>query len=202
MSNVEPIRDFLEPVRKSVTVPCSVERAFEIFTVGFDRWWPRPRYSISQERTATVTLEPGSGGAIFEIRDDGERFEWGHVIAWDPPRGLTLAWHPGLSPDAAQEVELRFSAAGDETLVELEHRNWDRLGEEAAQRRTGYDSGWDTVFVTLFRRRLPLTSGAMSNRWLLCLVHRFTVGTIRWDADNQVQLKPIAETVQVSLKPR
>jgi hypothetical protein len=29
------------PVRRSITVKASAERAFEVFTAGFDTWWPR-----------------------------------------------------------------------------------------------------------------------------------------------------------------
>ena len=29
------------PVRKSVTVKANAEYAFEVFTAGFDSWWPR-----------------------------------------------------------------------------------------------------------------------------------------------------------------
>jgi hypothetical protein len=42
-------------------------------------------------------------------------------------------------------VEIRFVLEGDATRVELEHRGWDRLGDEAAEARDGYDSGWDLV---------------------------------------------------------
>ena len=32
------------PVSKSITVKASAERAFEVFTAGFDTWWPRTHH--------------------------------------------------------------------------------------------------------------------------------------------------------------
>ena len=73
-NKVEPIAPYLEPIRKSVTVACSVEKAFEIFTGRIASWWPVSQYSISQERTRNVVIEPRVGGRIYEERDDGETF--------------------------------------------------------------------------------------------------------------------------------
>ncbi len=44
-------------------------------------------------------------------------------------------------------MEVRFTADADGTLVELERRGSERLGDEAEQRRSGYDSGWDVVLA-------------------------------------------------------
>ena len=42
---------------------------------------------------------------------------------------------------------MRFVPEGDGTRVELEHRGWERWGDEAAETRASYDSGWDTVLA-------------------------------------------------------
>ncbi len=34
--------------------------------------------------------------------------------------------------------------------MELEHRGWERLGEEAAEARRGYVEGWPVTFDRLF----------------------------------------------------
>jgi len=143
--DVERIEPYLEPLRKSVTVRCSVDRAFELFTSGIDSWWPKSKYSVSQERTRDCAVEPREGGAIYETRDDGERFTWGQVKAWEPPHRFVMLWHPGREAESAQEVEVRFSEADGETLVELEHRDWAKLGDQASKSREGYESGWDHV---------------------------------------------------------
>ena len=35
------------PVRKTITVKATAEHAFQVFTEGFDTWWPRS-HSISE----------------------------------------------------------------------------------------------------------------------------------------------------------
>jgi uncharacterized protein YndB with AHSA1/START domain len=150
MKPVEPSQPFLEPLRKAVTVQLAVGDAFDVFTAGIGRWWPLEKFSISQERAATCAIEPRVGGKIYEQRDDGERFEWGWVSAWEPPHRLVLRWHPGHPAAVAQEVEVRFRDQGTSTRVELEHRGWESLGGEAKEARESYSSGWETVLVRHF----------------------------------------------------
>jgi hypothetical protein len=63
-----------------------------------------------------------------------------------------MAWHPGATPEQAQEVELRFTPVAEGTKVDLEHRKWEKLGESASVAREGYNAGLETVFVQLFAR--------------------------------------------------
>lgn len=42
----------------------------------------------------------------------------------------------------ATEVEVTFTPDGDGTVVRLEHRHWERFGEEATEARSGYEGGW------------------------------------------------------------
>lgn len=147
VSRIEP---YLEPVRKTVRVSRAPEDAFRVFTAGIASWWPLKTHSLSHDRANTCVLEPREGGTLHEIRDDGERIAWAEVLAWDPPRRLVLAWHPGRPEAEAQEVEVRFVADGDGTRVELEHRGWQALGAEAAALRERYDGGWEGVLVERF----------------------------------------------------
>lgn len=149
---VASFASFFEPVRKSITVGCSPERAFSLFTDGFTRWWPLATHSLSQARAIGCGIDPAVGGEVYEIRDDGERIAWGWVLEWEPPRRFVMAWHPGATPEQAQEVELRFTGVVEGTRVELEHRKWEKLGESASVAREGYNAGWETVFVQLFAR--------------------------------------------------
>ncbi len=142
---VESFEDRIAPVRKAVEVSRSPAEAFDIFTARISSWWPLEKYSVSQSRTERVVLEPGVGGAVYEVRDDGQRFPWGQVLEWDPPRRLVLSWHPGHDPSTSQEVEVSFSAIPSGTRVELEHRNWHRRGAEARQARDSYAGGWEVV---------------------------------------------------------
>jgi uncharacterized protein YndB with AHSA1/START domain len=144
--SVTPIQPYLEPVRKSVTVSRPPAEAFEVFTAGFARWWPLRTHSIGQEHARTCGIDPRVGGEVYEVDDAGVRCAWGRVLAWEPQHLLVLSCHPGMEPETAQEVEVRFTPSARGTLVELEHRGWARLGARARETRDGYDNGWTTVF--------------------------------------------------------
>ena len=154
-TNLDRVQPGLEPVRKAVTVGCSPERAFEIFTGRITSWWPLDRYSISQEKARGCAIEPFTGGEIYETRDDGERFTWGQVVTWEPPGRLVITWHPGREPEVAQEVEVLFRATSGGTRVELEHRGWAKLGEGAGEVREGYEGGWAYVLEERFAAACP-----------------------------------------------
>jgi uncharacterized protein YndB with AHSA1/START domain len=146
--SVEPIAPYLEPLRKSVTVARPPAEAFRIFTEKIAAWWPLAAYSVSEARAASCCIEPRVGGLIYETRDDGERFPWGHVLVWEPPRRFVMSWHPGADPDTAQEVEIRFEPDGAGTRVELEHRGWQKAGAAARELRDVYEGGWSNVLGT------------------------------------------------------
>ncbi len=151
MAKVEPIEPYLESVRKSVVVPRPPAEAFEIFTGRLAEWWPLARFSIHEAEAATCVLEPRVGGRAYEITRDGREGEWGKVLVWDPPHRLVLSWHPGNPPEDSTELELRFLTDPGGTRVELEHRNWTRLGARAKQTREQYNSGWAEVFEHSFK---------------------------------------------------
>lgn len=52
----------------------------------------------------------------------------------------------GRDPASATEVSIRFVPEGDaRTHVEIEQREWERLGDAAADWRTRNQAGWDTL---------------------------------------------------------
>ncbi len=139
------------PVRKMITVPATPERAFEVFTAGFDLWWPRT-HTIGKGALKNAVLEPGVGGRWYGIDDDGSETEWGDVLIWDPPTRLVLAWRIGTDwqhhPDLLTEVEVTFTAQGaGMTRIDLEHRHLERMGDGAGGARDGFDSpgGWGGI---------------------------------------------------------
>jgi len=140
----------LEPLRTAVTVPCGPERAFEVFTARIASWWPVRKYSVHQENAAGCVLEGRVGGQVYETAKSGERAIWGEVLVWEPPRRLVMSWHPGRGPASATEVELRFSPVPEGTRVDLEHRNWSRLGADAEAARKRYEGGWAFVLGRCF----------------------------------------------------
>jgi uncharacterized protein YndB with AHSA1/START domain/uncharacterized damage-inducible protein DinB len=138
------------PVKKSITVKASVEHAFQVFTDGFDTWWPRSHH-IGKQPMVKAVIETRAGGRCYGREADGTECDWGKVLAWEPPNRFVLAWQidPGwqYEPDLhkASEVEVRFSPeAGGLTRVDLEHRHFERHGEGAGSVRSGVDSptGW------------------------------------------------------------
>lgn len=148
--NPAPQVEKVAPIRKSVVVRRTPEEAFSVFTERLTSWWPHKTHSLSKGGAASVVMEPKTGGKLYEVSDSGERQEWGTIVSWDPPRGLVTTWHPGMDPLKATEVEVRFTAVPEGTRVDLEHRNWEKLGAKAAEAREGYDKGWVEVFERSF----------------------------------------------------
>lgn len=135
-----------DPIRKSLRVRCDVERAFRVFTAEIGSWWPTETHALAAGQVREVVWEDREGGEISEISSAGERARWATVLLWEPPRRLVVAWQ--VNPDRlGTEVEVRFTPDEDGTLVELEHRDWDRLGDAAVEMRAGYDTGWDAVLA-------------------------------------------------------
>jgi uncharacterized protein YndB with AHSA1/START domain len=136
-------------VFRSVTVPLSPERTFELFTARMTEFWPR-EHSIGSSELAAVLIEPRVDGRWFERGVDGTECDWGRVAAWEPPRKLVLLWQIGadwrFNPSFETEVEVTFSQdAPGRTRLDLRHRHLERYGEAAEQMRAVFDSpgGWE-----------------------------------------------------------
>jgi uncharacterized protein YndB with AHSA1/START domain len=138
-------------VRHAVTVSAPQERAFEVFTREFNRWWPRS-HKIGPAALAEAVIEGREGGRWYERDVDGSECEWGSVLVWEPPSRLVLAWQISgewaYDADLYTEVEVSFVAEGpDRTRVELEHRGLDAYGEKMDDMRRSFDSpgGWPGI---------------------------------------------------------
>ena len=79
----------IAPVRYAVTVPLPADRAFALFTKGYNSWWPG--HHIGTAEMAEAVLEPRVGGRYYERGVDGSECEWGTVLACDPPRRIVVA---------------------------------------------------------------------------------------------------------------
>ncbi|HUP66455.1 MAG TPA: SRPBCC domain-containing protein [Thermoanaerobaculia bacterium] len=152
--------NLLAPLSTSVFVPLDPREAFLHFTERISTWWPLSTYSVSTRRAKECGIEPGAGGEIWETSIDGERFVWGTIRRWDPPTSIIFSWHPGREASTAQEVEVRFSPEGDGTRVDLEHRGWEALGQEAGANRDGYANGWKYVLGECYVGTAPGERGA------------------------------------------
>jgi len=136
-----------QAVLKTVTVRAGVERAFRVFTEGFDSWWPRTHHIGSSPMTKAV-IEGRVGGRCYSQQQDGADCPWGQILEWEPPRRFVIAWmitpqwkyQPDLSK--ASEVEVKFTSLADGgTRVDLEHRYFERSGEGWQQARDSVNSG-------------------------------------------------------------
>ena len=136
------------PVKKTLVVAASPQKAFDVFTVGFDRWWPRS-HSIGDSPLKTAVIEGREGGRWYGLLENGREAEWGDVLAWDPPNRLLLAWRIGADwqydPALLTEVEVLFTPEGAGTRVSFEHRLLENMGPEGEGARASFDSegGWN-----------------------------------------------------------
>ena len=153
-------------IRKTVTVEAPQERAFDVFTAGFDSWWPRGHH-IGEADMAEAVIECHEGGRAYERGVDGSECDWGRVLVFDRPNRIVVSWQIGsdwkYDPDEshASEYEARFIAESPaRTRVEFEHRNIERHGAGAAKIAEAVGSsegGWGGL-LELFRQQAEISS--------------------------------------------
>jgi uncharacterized protein YndB with AHSA1/START domain len=139
----------IAPVRKSVIVKATPQRAFEVFTLHIDRWWPKAK-GIGATPIKESIIEPFVGGRWHTRHEDGTDIVVGHVRVWQPGKQFVVsweissAWKPDSRAAMASEVDVRFvPEAQGSTRVELEHRDFERMGAaEGEAMRSGVDNGW------------------------------------------------------------
>jgi uncharacterized protein YndB with AHSA1/START domain len=141
----------IEPVVKELVVAASQERAFQVFTDGIHRWWPKEHH-IGKSPLKRAVIEPKLGGRWYAICEDDTECDTGKVLVWDPPRRLVLSWQLTAAwqfdPNFLTEVEVKFIAQGPkQTLVQFEHRKLEAYGESAPELRKSIaaQEGWGKV---------------------------------------------------------
>ena len=145
----------LDPIIKTIDVPCSQEKAFEVFVSEMGSWWPLDKRSMSMhdgKPAKSLRIEPKQGGKIVEIGHDDTEHLWGTITSYDPHDSIRLDFHMGLPAESASLVEVRFTALQDErTRVELTHSNWEAFGDMAEMMRGGYGLGWVIIFEQAYK---------------------------------------------------
>jgi uncharacterized protein YndB with AHSA1/START domain len=146
----------IAPVRKSIVVEATPARAFEVFTAGIDRWWPKD-HGIGTAPPRESIIEPFVGGRWYTKNNDDTESVVGHVSVWRPGERFVVSWEINSSwkPDArvafASEVEVTFQAESDgRTRVDLEHRNFERMGDPDGQKmHDAVEGGWSGLLAML-----------------------------------------------------
>jgi uncharacterized protein YndB with AHSA1/START domain len=140
----------IAPVRKSIRVNAAAEHAFDVFTAGLGRWWPRDM-GIGKLPMKAAVMETRLGGRWYELAEDGTETNVGKIIVWEPPRRFVMTWdiNSQWKPDTtvSSEVEVKFIPDGaGATRVELEHRKFERMGAEGGEAmRNQVDGGWPAL---------------------------------------------------------
>ncbi len=142
------------PVRQEVTVNCTPERAFDVFTHQFQSWWPASHH-VGEGELAEVRIEPWAGGRWYELNTRGTECDWGYVLAWDPPAGLDLAWQLSAEfrydPDLLTRVAIRFTEIQPgRTRVVVEHGDLDQYGLRSMEMRETFlsEGGWPGLIAS------------------------------------------------------
>ena len=139
----------IAPVKKTLLVAASQQRAFDVFTAGIDRWWPKDK-GIGQGPVVRSVIEPFQGGRWYTTFQDGTEKVVGHVRVWQPFERFVVSWEISAvwksdsRAELASEVEVRFIAeTPGRTRVELEHRDFERMeGATGEKMRSDVDNGW------------------------------------------------------------
>jgi uncharacterized protein YndB with AHSA1/START domain len=156
----------IAPVRKAVVVAATAQRAFEVFTTGIDRWWPKS-HGIGSAPVIESVIEPFVGGRWYSKHADGTQAVIGHVLLWKPAERFVCSWEisadwkPESRAAFASEIEVRFiSEAAGTTRVEVEHRNFERMGSAPGEKmRKDVDGGWPAL-MELFAKAAVEAAGA------------------------------------------
>ncbi len=140
-------------IQQEIDVEMPLAEAFSRFVDRLGEWWPA-EYTWSQDALEEIVIEPREGGLCSEHGPDGFRCDWGRVLRFERPTGLSFSWQigPGREPvpdrHKASEVEVRFERVGEATTrVALEHRGFERHGEggEEYSAALSSDQGWPYI---------------------------------------------------------
>ena len=145
----------IEPLIKTIEVPCGQAEAFRIFVHEMGSWWPLGKRSMSLKAGGnppkSLRVEPRLGGRIVEIGSDGAEYHWGTIRAMDRSHSVAMDFHMGMPPEQASLVEVTFvPLAEDRTRVTLTQSKWEGFGDMAEMLRMHYGTGWEIIFAQAY----------------------------------------------------
>lgn len=129
-------------IRKSIRVERPPDISFSVFCGAIGEWWPKGP-SFNGKVLADMIIEGQIGGRFFERYADGTEYEIGRITAYEPPALVGFTWR-APSWDRPTQVQIRFTAEGSGTRVDLEHSGWEEA-DDIREARKNYDTGWDFV---------------------------------------------------------
>ena len=146
----------IEPLVKTIEVPCDQKQAFTVF-LEMGSWWPTNRFATSVMRgqsVKTIRVDAKQGGRIVEVSSDGQEHLWGTIRTYDPYDYINMDFHvphPSEKNPGFSTVEVRFTVlAKHRTRVELTQSNWEGLGAAAASEK-GYRQAWVMIFEGAYK---------------------------------------------------
>lgn len=164
----------LDPLIKTIEVPCNQQIAFDIFVSEMGAWWPLEKFSISamEELDAmTLNVQAGPGGKITEIAPDGTERIWGTIKSYQPADSFSMDFHiptPGEEVISRSQVEVQFTKLDkDTTRVTLTQSNWQAFGDRAERLREGYSDGWDDILEHAYKANIHCLSNSIEERGAL-----------------------------------
>ena len=124
------------------------ERVWEVMTREglVEEWLGCMRYKSEVGHIFYMQPDPAKRAA-----DDVAGATHCEMLALDAPRVMRFSW---FYPDMPRtEVEIRLTAEGESTRVNLVHRGWDQFdGEMIQQIRDGLAGGWSSYVLPALKR--------------------------------------------------
>jgi uncharacterized protein YndB with AHSA1/START domain len=136
-----------ERVVVSTFVAVAPDDAFEVFTREIDLWWKQtPRYRRMPGQQGKLAFEGDPPMQLVE-KDRSATIVLGRVLAWEAGKRVAFEWRGGELTEADRtEVEVRFTAHRDGTLVTLEHRGLGSLASQHPARHGFSGEAFEAMF--------------------------------------------------------
>ena len=120
-----------EVARVTTVVAVEPEIAFRIFTRDVDAWWRYgPRFRPGLGPDGRMRFEPEVGGRLLEVYSEGEPFELGRILVWEPTKAIAFEmFGRDFEEGDTTRVDIRFDPVAKGTRVSIEHR-WETLAAD------------------------------------------------------------------------
>lgn len=140
-------------IKRTISLSINPEQSFKAFVYDFNDWWPKD-YTWSQDSLREINIGNEQGELCTEIGPHDFRCDWGRVTKFIQERRIEFTWQispnrePIPNPKYASNITVVFSEDEESgTVVEFEHTNFDKHGEEGKKYKSMLDSpqGWSFI---------------------------------------------------------